>query len=504
MSVTGPALAEGELFRESPRQRAFVDAALSGDYHYLMYGGGIRSGKSFAGIATLNLLCYAFPGSRWAIVRKDLPTIRRNVLPTFEKLRPAICGKVNMSDWTATWENGSQVIFFPESLQEDPDLNRWKGLEVNGFLLEEANELALRSFHKAQERAGSWIIPRGGKQPPRLVLMTCNPSPLWVKTMFYDPYVRGELEKPYFFQPATAADNPYLPPDYVEGLKDLPPLEYKRFVEGDWSVLAGQFFDGLRYDQHFVPQDQMVAPADLPDWWEYWSGYDWGYRHNAVLSSFAKDGDGNVVVLDTLYMHRLSDDDQASLVAETVPARCLRVVYAGQDAFNKQQAHAARVHSVADVFGQYRVFLKPANTARVQGWAAVQRGFAGRKGRETPLLRFYDTPGNRRLFDDLSALTANPTRDNDTVKIDADEYGVGGDDGPDALRYGVVSALTEWSKPRDHMNTALAAENTHTGFDYAKATRKPTRVQQAVNAWRKELKGGSDAWTMERVGTPGL
>lgn len=225
------------LFQPFAKQKEFQTAILSGKYKFLLYGGAIRGGKTFLGLSTIIALCRIFPGSRWAIVRKDLPTLKRNTIPSFEKLKPeGFFGDINRTDWNVKAVNGSEIIFFPESLKDDPELNRWKGLEVNGFLLEEANEISERSYYKAIERAGTWNIPGLKTQPPILVLLTCNPAQNWVKTIFYDPFQTGRLQQPYFYLHATAEDNPYISDDLKESWKSLPETEYKRFVLGDWNI----------------------------------------------------------------------------------------------------------------------------------------------------------------------------------------------------------------------------------------------------------------------------
>src|SRR5688572_26442776 len=120
-------------FQQTPKQALYAKAVFSGRYKYLFYGGAIRGGKSYAVMAVIFTLCKLFPGSRWAIVRKDLPTLRRNILPVFEKLRPSFCGSMNQSTWEAVCDNGSRILLFPESYAGDKGYERWKGLEVNGF-----------------------------------------------------------------------------------------------------------------------------------------------------------------------------------------------------------------------------------------------------------------------------------------------------------------------------------------------------------------------------------
>src|SRR5262245_2525619 len=115
---------------------------------YMAIGGGIRGTKTIACLALFVTLCRIFPRSRWAVVRKDLPTIRRNVLPSMEKIRlwaGGFVGELNQSNWTYTCANGSQILLFAEQFTQDPELERWKGLEVNGFDLEEASELNEKS-----------------------------------------------------------------------------------------------------------------------------------------------------------------------------------------------------------------------------------------------------------------------------------------------------------------------------------------------------------------------
>jgi hypothetical protein len=85
--------------------------------------------------------------------------------------------------------NGSELLFMAESYDEDKDLNRFKGLEVNGAGLDEVNELQEVTFYKVQERIGSWNKAIG--QPPIVCLATCNPANNWVKSIIYERELEG-------------------------------------------------------------------------------------------------------------------------------------------------------------------------------------------------------------------------------------------------------------------------------------------------------------------------
>ena len=248
------------LFKSFPKQDEFLELALDQDSELIMYGGAIRGGKTFAGLGALIMLCKMYPTSRWAVVRQDLPTLKRNTVPPFKKIVPtnflkggSIERAYNEQDQVVTFSNGSQILFFSENYDKDKELNRWKGLEVNGFLLEEANELNEDAFYKAIERAGTWIVPQGFTQPPSKILMTCNPAQNWVKKIIHDPAKRGALPKHWHYIEARIFDNPYMPKKYVEGLKRLPKNQYQVFVLGNWDIklkTGAEFYHNFNLDRN--------------------------------------------------------------------------------------------------------------------------------------------------------------------------------------------------------------------------------------------------------------
>ncbi len=232
------------LFEPFPNQLKFIEAVFDKKHRYILFGGGIRGGKTFAGLGALIMLCKAYPQSRWAIVRDSLPTLKRNTIPSFSKICPkGFIKSYNQDQQVVTFTNGSQILFFAENYDDDKELNRWKGLEVNGFLLEEANELQELSFYKAIERAGSHIPPDGCTKPKPLVLLTCNPSWSWVKTEFYDKHKAGCLPPDYLYIPSLITDNSFITSDadYMSSLENLPLMQYEIYVKGNWDINLNEY-----------------------------------------------------------------------------------------------------------------------------------------------------------------------------------------------------------------------------------------------------------------------
>jgi hypothetical protein len=242
------------LFNPFPKQIEFLEAVFSNKYNFIMYGGAIRGGKTFAGLGVLLLLCKMYPNSKWVVVRNNLQTLKKTTIPSFVKICPTtFVKKYNQDTQTVTLQNSSQIIFLGENYADDKELNNFKGLECNGFLFEEINECQKKTFYKAIERAGSHIIPNTDKQPKPIILATCNPSNGFVKEMVYDKWKTNSLPENWLYIPSKITDNPFIPLDYLESLKSMPRYEYEVFVEGNWDLqerTGAEFYKYFSLDKH--------------------------------------------------------------------------------------------------------------------------------------------------------------------------------------------------------------------------------------------------------------
>lgn len=231
-------------FEPTDKQQEFIADVLSGDWRFFGFGGAVRGGKSVGVLATIYILCKMYPGSKWAIVRKNLERIKQTVIPTIEKFAPRpFVGRYNQQTKIYRCANGSQIVLFPELIDSDPDLDRFKSFECNGFFLEEANELAEATFNKCKERMGSWIIQPtpenpNPRQPPAYIFTTFNPADNWVRGTFYDPWQNNTLRAPYHYLPALPTDNPYVTEEQWAAWRELPPEQYQRFIEGNWDAIT--------------------------------------------------------------------------------------------------------------------------------------------------------------------------------------------------------------------------------------------------------------------------
>ncbi len=293
------------LFDAHPKQQDFINAVARPDLTYIAYGGSAGGGKTFVSLAVLILLCKLYPGSRWAVIRKSLTEIKLNTLPSFWKLAPkSFVETYNKSEFLVMFTNGSQIFFKGENIADDPELQWMDGLEVNGFLLEQVEELNYKTFDKCKLRAGRWVMAEN--MPPIKILMTLNPSQNWTKKIIYEPYVNGTLKPPYIYIPAKILDNPSLPKQYVEGLKNLDTLTYRRFVEGDWDAFAVNKPYAYAFDEaRHVSPDGVYLEDDV-----LWQSFDFNID---PLTSLAGQHNEAERIIDIHSEEKLTDGNTSDM-----------------------------------------------------------------------------------------------------------------------------------------------------------------------------------------------
>ena len=229
-----------DLSKNDKQGQFFWQVAKSAHYksdkRYFFYGGGIRSGKSVAVIACLLWLCKKFKGSKWYVIRENMPVLMQTTIPSFEKFAPpntdVVYHRSSSNYYIEFKKYGSKIYFKAENISLDPTLDSFLGLECNGFFLEQIEELDIKMFEMAKQRSGSWIIP---DMPPPLILSTFNPTQTWVKAEIYERHMNGTLPDSYYYQSALPSDNPFVTEEQWSNWQNLDEQYKKQFIEGDWT-----------------------------------------------------------------------------------------------------------------------------------------------------------------------------------------------------------------------------------------------------------------------------
>lgn len=226
-------------FKPYPRQEEFINAVFSQQYSICGYGGAMGGGKTYVCLAILALLHNLYPRTKSIIIRDSLPTLKKTTIPSFKKLLPSTHYDWNGTEYTATFPNGSQMMFMSEDFDHDPDGNKFKGLEVNFSFMEQMEELRQETLELVKIRTGRNIIQN---MPKPLVMYSINPSNNWVKEYVWDRYKKQTLPDDHFYLPAYITDNLELSnnADYMNQFKNIDKLTYQRYIEGDWDAFSAK------------------------------------------------------------------------------------------------------------------------------------------------------------------------------------------------------------------------------------------------------------------------
>jgi len=205
----------------------------------VLYGGSAGAGKSWLGCLWIVTLCLKYEGIRCLIGRTVLQQLKLTTLNTLFETLQAMNLKsgehytYNGQSNVITFYNKSEIILKDLAYQpSDPNYDSLGGLELSAVFVDEAAQIPQLAYNILKSRIRFKLTEY--KLIPK-ILMTCNPGQVWLKKVFYLPYVQDTLEATKAFVPALPLDNPHLPSTYIEMLKSLPSSQRKRLLEGDWN-----------------------------------------------------------------------------------------------------------------------------------------------------------------------------------------------------------------------------------------------------------------------------
>ena len=207
------------------------------EHRYLVLKGGGGSGKSiFAGRKLLER-CLCEPGHRFLCCRKVARTLRescfRQLLGQLAEHYPDVRRKVNRSDLSIRFANGSEILF--AGLDDVEKLKSIYGL--TGIWIEEASELLESDFNQLDIRL------RGETRYYKQIILTFNPVSIthWLKARFFDRSdARAKTHE------STYNQNRFLDAEAVrtlESFKDTDEYYYQVYCLGMWGVLGKSVFD---------------------------------------------------------------------------------------------------------------------------------------------------------------------------------------------------------------------------------------------------------------------
>lgn len=417
-----------------PKQEAFDESIRK--YQITGFGGAKGGGKSYSLRNILLTRRFEYPNSTGAIFRKTFPELEANhIRPLFQE-HPDLRIYWNESKKLLSLPNGSTLQF--SHCTNEMDVLLYQGREINDLGIDEAGQWSEAMFRTL---LGSNRSSTAGV--PARCALTFNPGGIghgWIKRLFIDKrYNERERRSDYNFIQALISDNKALldnDPDYVHRLNtETSEALRKAYLYGDWDILAGQFFSELQRDKHFI------QPFEIPQHWNRFGAYDFGFNHPAAFGFFANDEDGNTYLYRELVQAGRRVDEFAELLNRFEEVKEISV-FAGHDCWAKRSSFINESQgnppTIAEEFQSHGIHLKHAVIDRIAG-AAHLRSYLALRG-ETKKPRFFIFNTCPITYDCLSRMVHDPNRVEDVLKQDAVEGdATTGDDAYDMVRYGLMS-----------------------------------------------------------------
>jgi phage terminase large subunit len=256
----------------------------------VILAGPADTGKTFGGLHKLDTLCWKYPGSQAAIVRKTQKSLYGSVCVTYQQ-KVANMGAITAFGGDKTpdryiYPNGS-VIWLGGMDNPDKVLSS----ERDFIYVNQAEELQEADWETLTTRCNG----RAGNSPYAQQFGDCNPggSKHWIR----ERAKRGSL----LLLSSVHKDNPTI--YHADGtltdggkarlasLETLTGVRRKRLLEGIWATAEGAVYDIFDTRTHVTERD----PAEFKTWY---LALDEGYTNPAVILLFGEDSDKR------LHIHR--------------------------------------------------------------------------------------------------------------------------------------------------------------------------------------------------------
>ena len=228
--------------------------------------------------------CYEYPWSRWVIWRKELVNLRRTTLATYYKIMdyykiPEL-DRWNLNSQTniIKFPNWSEIILLDCAAQpSDPEWTRFWSLELTWAFIDEANEVDSKWIDMLKTRIwrqNTFVINwQTVKKHPKF-LECFNPNKWHVYNDYYLPRKNGTLPSYRKFVRATAWDNPYLPPEYIQQLERADEITKQRLLywnfdydDTPWKLFRRDEISDL-FSCNVPATDETYITCDVARLWD--------------------------------------------------------------------------------------------------------------------------------------------------------------------------------------------------------------------------------------------
>jgi hypothetical protein len=195
----------------------------------------------------------------------------------------------------------------------------------------------------------------------------------------------GENPEDYTFIQSLVTDNKALmesQPDYIKQLEALPPKLKEAWLYGNWNIFEGQFFEDFHdFPEHYQDRvgTHVIEPFEIPDGWQIYRSFDWGYAKPFSCGYWAIDYDGVAYRILELYGCTKTPNEGVKWTPEQVFSKIHEIESEHRWLKGKKIIGVADPaiwdaesgESIAEVAARHYVHFMKGDNKRLAGWMQV-------------------------------------------------------------------------------------------------------------------------------------
>lgn len=242
LATSLPSLSEFNPHAVPYQFRVIRDVRTVYDYslgtHEVLLSGSVGSAKSVLMAHLAVTHCAMFDRSRFCLARQAMPDLKETILQTVidhmeGDLVEGVDYELNRQKGKITLSNSSEIV---SRSWADKKFKRFRSVLLSGGAVEELTENGdeMKDFYPEMHAR----IGRLPHVPEKFLVSATNPdSPAhWAYKRFF---VEKKPTRHVFL--SRTEENPFLPPEYVTGLREnLDPKMALRLLEGQWIEIGGE------------------------------------------------------------------------------------------------------------------------------------------------------------------------------------------------------------------------------------------------------------------------
>lgn len=362
----------------NPRQRRFLSCPAD----EVLYGGCAGPGKSegLLMVAFGDTEQNAMNNGNWRalILRRTFPDLERTLIQRSIQIFGNLGAKYDGQKYRWVFPTGAIIQF--GHMKTEYDKYNYKSAEYNVICFDELTEFT--------ETMYLYLFSRCRSKDPLLqpkMRAASNPTGIghaWVKRRFIEKEDGRKIEpdKIHTYQitmpdgsikeltrcfiPAKLSDNPFIyenDKNYVVRLMNLPEVERRALMDGDWDIFSGQFFPEFG-------EQNICEPFEFPLGWPVWMSIDYGYATKTAIGFYTKDPRSDTYYLfDEIYCSKKGPDELSRMIKDKLGRRFTDLVgrYADKRIFIKDEDLGI---STQQKFALNGIYFQMSNDDRVEGW----------------------------------------------------------------------------------------------------------------------------------------